>query len=85
MKFYRVGVVRLPKLDEGGEFRGLYIEHGDPPNCKKGSVKICNSQSRDPNYVWHNFWQIIKSVLFEKVAILNWGGNADFKVQPRNW
>ena len=61
---------------------GLDIEIGDPPTCKKGSVKFRNSQYRDQNYVWRNFKQTSKSTVFKKVAILNCGKNEDFMVQP---
>ena len=61
---------------------GLDIEDGDPPTRKKGSVKFRNSQSRDQNYVCRNFKQTSKSTVFKKVAILNWGKNEDFTVQP---
>ena len=77
------GFVREVKLDEGGwvierighwRRRPTYLQ-------KEERVKICNSQSRDHNYVWCNFKQTVKSVLSKKVAILNWGKSDDFTVQ----
>ena len=50
----------------GELLKELGIEDGDPP-----PRKICNSQSRDQNYVWCNFKQTIKSALSKKVAIFN--------------
>ena len=62
---------------------GLDIEDVDiPTRKKKGSVKIRNSQSRDQTNAWRDFKQTSKSALFKKVAVLNWGKDVDFTVQP---
>ena len=78
------GVVRELKLDEGKWVIGRIGHWRRRPTYlqKEKCVKICNSQSRDQNYVWCNFKQTIKSALSKKVAILNWGKSDDFMVKP---
>ena len=61
---------------------GLDIEDGYPPTRKKGSAKFCNRQRRDKDYVWRNFKRTSISNVFKNVAILDWGKNEDFTIQP---
>ena len=52
------------------------------PPAKKNCVQTWNIKSCYQNYVWLNFEQTSKSALFKKVAVLNWGKDDDFTVQP---
>ena len=57
---------------------GLDIEDGDPPTRKKGGIKF-----RKANLAIRIMYGVISNEpVNKKVAILNWGKNEDFTVQP---
>ena len=82
LSFFFLLLDNLSWIRVGELLGGLEIEDGDLPTYKKGNVKFHNSQHCLKNHVWCNFKRTSKSNVFKKVAILNWGKNENFTVQP---